>query len=62
MGKDLTGKELGRGFSQRPDGRYEARAVVNGKERENKTFATYIGKWRDQPYFCWIDDYVKRQK
>ena len=32
MGKDLTGKELGRGFSQRPDGRYEARAVVNGKK------------------------------
>lgn len=32
MGKDLTGKELGRGFSQRTDGRYEARAVVNGKK------------------------------
>lgn len=30
MGKDLNGKELGRGFSQRKDGRYEARAVVNG--------------------------------
>lgn len=32
MGKDLTGKELGRGFSQRSDGRYEARAVINGKK------------------------------
>lgn len=30
MGKDLKGKELGRGFSQRKDGRYEARAVING--------------------------------
>lgn len=30
MGKDLNGKELGRGLSQRPDRRYEARAVING--------------------------------
>lgn len=30
MGKDLKGKELGRGLGQRPDGRYEARATVNG--------------------------------
>lgn len=31
MGKDLKGKELGKGISQRQDGRYEARAVINGK-------------------------------
>lgn len=31
MGKDLRGKELGRGLYQRKDGRYEARAKVNGK-------------------------------
>lgn len=30
MGKDLKGKELGKGFSQRKDGRYEARAIING--------------------------------
>ena len=30
MGKDLNGKDIGKGFSQRKDGRYEARAVVNG--------------------------------
>ncbi len=30
MGKDLKGKELGRGFCQRKDGRYEARAIVKG--------------------------------
>ncbi len=31
MGKDLKGKELGKGFHQRKDGRYEARTKVNGK-------------------------------
>lgn len=30
MGKDLKGKDLGKGFSQRKDGRYEARVVING--------------------------------
>ncbi len=30
MGKNLQGKELGTGFSQRPDGRYEARAQIGG--------------------------------
>lgn len=30
MGKDLKGKELGKGISQRSDGRYNARARVNG--------------------------------
>ena len=32
MGKDLKGKEIGKGLGQRKDGRYEARAVVNGKK------------------------------
>ena len=32
MGKDLKGKNLGKGLSQRADGRYEARAIVNGKK------------------------------
>ncbi|MDI9241901.1 site-specific integrase [Fusibacillus kribbianus] len=31
MGKDLKGKELGKGFSQRRDGRYMARAMVDGE-------------------------------
>lgn len=30
MGKALNGKNLGKGFSQRKDGRYEARATING--------------------------------
>lgn len=33
MGKDLKGKELGKGISQRKDGRYEARVVINGKRQ-----------------------------
>ena len=32
MGKDLSGKNLGKGFSQRPDGRYEARAMISGRK------------------------------
>lgn len=31
MGKDLYGRELGRNFFQRKDGRYEARTVIDGK-------------------------------
>ena len=30
MGKDLNGKSLGTGISQRKDGRYEAPALING--------------------------------
>ena len=30
MGKDLKGRDLGKGFSQRKDGRYEARTIING--------------------------------
>lgn len=30
MGKDLKGKDIGKGLSQRKDGRYEARAVIKG--------------------------------
>ena len=32
MGKDLKGRELGKGFYPRKDGRYEARAKVNGND------------------------------
>lgn len=34
MGKDLNGKELGRGLSQRPDGAYMARYVDRYKKRQ----------------------------
>lgn len=32
MGKDLKGRELGKGLYQRKDGRYEARARINGND------------------------------
>lgn len=32
MGKSLTGKNLGKGIVQRKDGRYEARAMIDGKK------------------------------
>ena len=32
MGKDLKGKELGVGLSQRPDGRYYARTSYKGHQ------------------------------
>ena len=30
MGKDINGKELGKGITQRTDGRYNARVTING--------------------------------
>ncbi|MDU7031150.1 tyrosine-type recombinase/integrase [Robinsoniella peoriensis] len=33
MGKNLKGKELGVGFTQRQDGRYECKVTLNGKRR-----------------------------
>lgn len=28
-----------------------SRAVIDGNKRDIKTFASYIGKWKDHPYF-----------
>lgn len=33
MGKDLTGKELGKGFTQRKDGRYQTRISLGGEKK-----------------------------
>jgi len=33
MGKDLTGKELGKGFTQRKDGRYQTRISLGGGKK-----------------------------
>ncbi len=38
MGKDLKGKELGVGLSQRKDGRYQARFTANNGKRIEKNF------------------------
>ena len=60
MGKDLKGRDLGKGFSQRKDGRYEARAVICGEKidiydkdlknaekniRSKKSYVTAEFKW-----------------
>lgn len=39
MGKDLKGKVLGKGLSQRPDGRYNARAMINGVKLDITNFS-----------------------
>lgn len=39
MGKDLKGKVLGKGLSQRPDGRYNARAMINGVKIDITNFS-----------------------
>ena len=36
-----------------------ATAIVNGTERENKTFATYMGKGKKCIYMDWILNYIK---
>lgn len=38
MGKDLRGKELGSGLSQRKDGRYQARLTLKDGSRKEKNF------------------------
>ena len=47
MGKNLKGKELGPGLSQRKDGRYSARFVTSCGKRIEKYFPMYqdARKW-----------------
>ena len=40
MGKNLKGKECGRGICQRKDGLYHARFVVKAGKRHEKYFQT----------------------
>ena len=40
MGKNLTGREIGKGLSQRKDGRYSARFVTKSGKRVEKYFET----------------------
>lgn len=42
MGKDLKGKELGVGLSQRKDGRYQARLTKNSGKRLEKNFTKAV--------------------
>ena len=40
MGKNLKGRQLGKGLSQRQDGRYSARFVTKAGKRTEKYFDT----------------------
>ena len=42
MGKDLKNREIGKGLSQRKDGRYSARFVTCAGHREQKYFDTIV--------------------
>ncbi|MBR4730380.1 MAG: hypothetical protein IK075_09020 [Prevotella sp.] len=35
-----------------------ASAIINGTDRENKTFATYMGRGKREPYCDWICKYI----
>ena len=35
-----------------------ASAIIKGTYRENKTFATYMGRGKDEPYCDWICKYI----
>lgn len=53
MGKSLTGKELGRGISQRKDGLYQARFINRFGKRQTiyaKTYNEIVKKLRDSQY------------
>ena len=43
MGKNLKGKECGKGIYQRKDGRYSARYIDKNGERQEKFFQTVPG-------------------
>ena len=42
MGKDLNGKELGRGITQRKDGRYMGRIHIKGSKKEITEYSCAI--------------------
>ncbi|MGN9222635.1 hypothetical protein [Coprococcus comes] len=44
MGKDLTGKELGKGFSQRKDGRYQTCISLGEEENQYANMPAYMVK------------------
>ena len=37
-----------------------AAAIMQGQEKDNKTFASYMGRGRKRPFFDWICEYVNR--
>lgn len=39
-----------------------ASAIVGGNDKDANTFARYMGRGREKPYFEWIVNYVKQEK
>ena len=37
-----------------------AAAIMQGQEKDNKTFASYMGRGRKRPFFDWICGYVNQ--
>lgn len=76
MGRNLQGNELGRGISQRADGRYYARAMVCGKPiaiygRDLETLRRELAmrvrreedyNAKDPTVYDWFNDWFKRYK
>lgn len=62
MGKDLKGKELGKGISQRKDGRYEARANIQGIKIDlyNTNLAKLKAEFEKTKARALIGDYVQK--
>ena len=56
MGKNLRGKELGKGLSQRKDGKYSARFVASNGKRVEKYFAGLQDAKR------WLDDMQEKDQ
>ena len=56
MGKNLRGKELGKGLSQRKDGKYSARFVASNGKRIEKYFAGLQDAKR------WLDDMQEKDQ
>lgn len=49
MGKNLKGKEIGKGLSQRENGKYSARFVLYNGKRISRCFESKINLKKDTP-------------
>ena len=60
MGKNIKGRELGKGLSQRKDGRYSARFVNRMGDRKEKYFDTIseARDWLEKARYADIHDSV----
>ena len=63
MGKNLKGKEIGKGIRQRKDGRYEARITIKGSGKPPfSIYGTNLQQVRKQRILLMKWDFRKRFK